>query len=78
MFLRYNPDAFKTNKQRKDPAHSTRMKHLQQVLRYALQLTPEELVGFCSVRRLYFDGWEPTRAEYGVVLEWQDGPPPPL
>ena len=49
------------------------MKHLTQVLRYALQLTPEELVGFCSVRRLYFDGWSPDRAEYGVVLEWQKG-----
>jgi hypothetical protein len=73
VFLRYNPDAFKTNKQRKDPAHSTRMKHLHEVLRYALKLTPEELVGYCSVRRLYFDGWTPNKVEYGVVLEWQEG-----
>ena len=72
VFLRYNPDRFKTDKTRKDPAHSTRMTRLEQVLRYALALDPTELPGYCSVRRLFFDGWSPDTVEYGVVLAWHE------
>ena len=68
VFLRYNPDSFKTEKKRYDPPHSTRMKHLNEVLKYALDLSPDDLVGYCSVRRLFFDDWKASTVEYGIVL----------
>ena len=71
IFIRYNPDEYKTNKIKYDPSHNTRMKHLDRVIKYTNELTPEQLSGFCITRKLYFNGWTETDCNYYSILDFE-------
>lgn len=73
IFIRYNPDSFKFKDKKKDPTFSTRMKILADTIKYATALSPEKLqdVGYCSMRKLFFNGKEEDTG-YHTVLEFDD------
>ena len=69
IFIRYNPDEFKINGEEKNPFFMDRMKILSSVLKDSIELGPEKLSGFVSIRKLFFnDGLD---SGYHVVLGFE-------
>ena len=71
VFIRYNPDKFKVKKVNKDPSHNERMKILKEILNYAINLKFDELVGYCSFRDIFFDGWEKSNVIYNPITPFE-------
>jgi len=71
IFIRYNPDEYKTDKKKHNPNHNTRMKKLKEILNYAINLKREELSGFCSMRKLYFNDYKDTDTNYYSILDFE-------
>ena len=70
IFIRYNPDKFKTDKKIYNPSFNERMLYLTDILNYTFKLKPNELPEFCSLRKLYFNGWKITDAKYYSILDF--------
>ena len=72
IFIRYNPDEFKTNNKKYNPSYNTRMKYLESIIKYTKQFTPEQLTGYCMIRKLYFNGWKETDTNYHIILDFSN------
>ena len=73
IFIRYNPDEYKVGKKKFHTSHNIRMGVLKRVLEGAINLKYSQLVGFCSVRKLYFDGFIKTNINYDSILDFDMG-----
>ena len=71
LFLRYNPDSYKTDKTKYDPAFSTRMKKLKFVLDKMINLNIKNITGFVMLRKLYFNGYKDSDVNYYNVLDFE-------
>ena len=72
IFIRYNPDEYKVNKQRKDPSHNKRMKTLDLVVRNAMKYKPENLTGFVMMKKLFFNEYNEANCNYYNVLNFNE------
>ena len=69
VFLRYNPDEYKTIKGNvKTPTHAARMKELTRWLKHMFVTKPN---GYCTVKQLYYHGWFETDTEIHVVQPFE-------
>jgi len=59
IFIRYNPDKYKTFKKTYNPSFKKRMKILKQYLDCAINFKHKDIakLGYLSFIRLYYDGW---------------------
>jgi hypothetical protein len=71
LFIRYNPDEFTVNKEKKDPTHNARMKVLKLVLETALKITPEEIIGYCCIKHLYFDDFNESNIYWNIISPFE-------
>ena len=71
IFIRYNPDEYKLNGKKKDPPYVSRMKQLELTLRTTLNMKPEELIGYCTMRKLYFDEYVKTNTDFYSILDFE-------
>lgn len=67
LFIRYNPDEFKVNKRKKNPDHNARMKILRLVLDTALNIDPEDIIGYCCIKWLYFDDFDESAIFWHII-----------
>ena len=74
IFIRYNPDPFRTDDKKHDPTFSTRTKILKLCLDAALNITPDnlQLRGFCSMTRIFFNGWKEGGNYQATLLEFEN------
>ena len=73
IFIRYNPDEYKIDNKKKNPAHNTRMKTLQKWLNWTLNKSFDDLqeIGYCSMVQLFYDGWNETSTIYHTLLKFE-------
>jgi ferredoxin-like protein FixX len=71
LFIRYNPDKFKVNKKKKNPTHNYRMKVLKLVLETALNTKPEDLVGYCCIKQLYYNDFEESNICWNIITPFE-------
>jgi hypothetical protein len=67
FFIRYNPDPYKVKGNKKELSHKTRMVVLDKVLKEALSLNPENLVGYCCVTYLYFNDFDKRNISWKII-----------
>jgi hypothetical protein len=73
IFIRYNPDTYKTDHKNKDPTHFKRMTELDIFLKYYMNIKIDELKeqGFLSVIYLFFDNYDKTTVKLHTLLEFE-------
>jgi hypothetical protein len=72
LFIRYNPDSYKVKNIKKDPAHSSRMKVLKLVLESTLNIKPEEMIGYCMIKQLYYDDFDETNIKWEIITPFEE------
>ena len=70
IFIRYNPDEYKTNKIKHDPSFNDRMKILCLVLKTTIEFKPSQLKGFVIIRKLFFNDYKKTDSNYYNILDF--------
>ena len=67
IFVRYNPDSYKTKGKRYDPRDGTRKKYLMRMLKYVKSLTPVDESEYLRICKIYYDGFVRDNFEMEVV-----------
>ena len=58
IFIRYNPDQYKTDKHKYSPSDAKRKEYLMRVLKYCKEEIPDEDTSYLRLVKLYFDGFK--------------------
>lgn len=58
IFIRYNPDEYKTNKRKYNPTNYDRKKYLMSVIKHCKEKKPEKECEYLQLTKLYFDGFQ--------------------
>lgn len=72
LFIRYNPDSYKVNNIKKDILYNKRMKVLKLVLESALNMQPEEIIGYCCIKQLYYDDFDETNIKWEIITPFDN------
>ena len=74
LFIRYNPDKYFVRKHGRkhtqNPSHNKRMIFLEEVLKWAIHMSVENLciIGVCAMKKLYFNEFDDSNCNWITIL----------